>query len=159
MPISPLRTHPEFLAELGGFVILFSHVESNIKDFIASLADIKDYNVGNMIVAESPFKAIWSNLMSLYRYKIKDDKKIEVLEKILDEIDKINKVRNDIVHGSWQFSSQGILRIKKETKFAKGFKYTLEKYSIEKLQEYSDRLFKANSKLLDLNIEYERKNK
>jgi hypothetical protein len=154
MITSMSRTHPEFLIEFGEFTILFSHVEHNIKEFIGILLNDKDRKSGEIMTADAPFKVLYHNLMSLYRYRVQDNSRIKKLENILLELDRINTLRNELIHGVWGFSNTGIIQSNMKAKFSKGLHVKITPHQTKSLHNLTGELFGANLHLLVIQDEY-----
>lgn len=125
-------------------------MEEEIKIFINDLLNSKDAHVGKHVTAGMPFKALRVSLMSLYRYHQKDPDQISGLERVLNELDKINDERNNFIHSVWNTDlfPDSAMRKKFTSNFGKGLVPDIEKYTPSNIEAKTNKLIEETKTLM-----------
>jgi hypothetical protein len=101
------RKLEEYYPLIGEFCAIFNSIEDTLTESLISLTSEVE-EIGMIIYAESSFsqkKIIWKKLCFFYSNYMEEKTKLNFrndLEKILNEIDEISKIRNTIVHANWE---------------------------------------------------------
>jgi hypothetical protein len=132
----------EFFRSFGEYFYEFSFIEELMKQFINSLLDSKDDDVGSCITADMPFNGLYHSLMSLYRLKEKDPLMVEKLEKVLGDIKGLEERRNKFIHSIWKIDpkTSTAKRSKRTAKFGVGLNRDDKKYNIAEINKENDLL-------------------
>jgi len=123
MPISD-----EHLRALGRVTVNFSLLEFHLGWYVSILLG-EDSGTGQIVNAQLSFKTQIDLLMSLARYKIKEQIVTEQLEDLIRRAKDIEDRRNQLVHSAWllkEGAAEGVIRLKITARAKHGLKHTRE---------------------------------
>jgi hypothetical protein len=143
-----------FLKALGEMNVEFAGLENIISRFIMWLANPLELEIGEIIVCELSIKAKLALLLSLYRHRIPDKNRIKELEKVLENIRKVNKRRNDNTHSSWNVMGEEALRHKQTAKYENGFKSEMKLIHIKEINDIIGTIKLRNQELMKQLVNY-----
>jgi len=136
---SEIEIEDKYLRSIGLIVVSFSALESAVSEWINSLL-LTEGQLGEIVTAEMSFRAKVTLASSLCRYKFKDSKRLEKLDKLLRRLQQAECMRNDVVHSYWGFSTGEIRarRSKKTAKIKTGLRFHFQEMTVDELNEIAD---------------------
>jgi hypothetical protein len=140
---------------LGELNVVHSKLEFWVGRFISWLITEDNWKLTEIIIAELSVQSKITLLLSLYRYKYADETRIKRLASLLEQVRKVNKQRNDLIHSTLEIYGGGnVLRQKTTAKFEKGYQFVNELIRPRELQQLIDDTKKHSDNLSRLLIDY-----
>ncbi len=151
-------TDEELLQALGRTTANFNAMEECLKMFIALLTSGRKTKIGFIVASELRFKSKTAALLSLYKERIDNVGKIEIMQTILNNISKLEKRRNIFTHSFYNkdiFSIENkFFRENPKSNIETGFDTNTAPVSAKELNNFADEIESLGISLLNILQEY-----
>lgn len=138
----------DYLKAIGELIVEYSNVEFWIGRFISFLISVADWKLGEIVIAELSVPAKLALLLSLYRYRMDDDRaSIKKLASILEHVKQANKKRNDLIHSNWGIGANFALRQKATAKYEKGYQFDNKLITVREIKEIAESMRTQSTEL------------
>jgi hypothetical protein len=142
----PLDEHEYFL---GRLVVSFQSLELTLIEYLASLANQSDREIGYIISEGLSFKKLVTTVDALAKYRESTEKYIS-LNELLKNALKLEEERNKFVHGYWDLSFEQKrmewVCFKRKNRLGKGHVFTQERLSTD-LDDFMNRALAVEQRI------------
>lgn len=136
------KRYDQCLRSLGQSLVSFQQLESDLSFIVGFLCKPEDYEAGEIITAELPFKGLCNLASSMFKHWNPKEEDRDEFEKLLRRCFEIEKRRNQLIHSTYGmsgfFGHESVFQRSKITaKFKKGKKEAVEAISESQLSSFS----------------------
>jgi hypothetical protein len=125
-----------YIFAVGEIAVNSSGLEDRIKFFIGELIG-NDIEMSKRLLAGEMASNLLRIFETLFRYRIQEESKLKDMKKLVNDIEKSNRMRNRYVHAVWIFTSASTVRKENPSKINGIYDPDIEVPTIAKLRDIS----------------------
>ena len=129
----------DYYQAIGRIAVSFAVLESTVSSLCGLFVN-DDQSVGQIVTSEFSFRRTLTMLSSLVRHRIKDENQVTAIYEVIKKAQKIEDVRNQVIHSVWGKGEDDdyITRFKTSTAMKRGLQHTFEKADLPYLHGIAD---------------------